>query len=166
MRTWLILVLTMLPTFALAAPADSQENKACYELEVDPSTRRRYQNEAQWNADREKLASLEPTRPGMYTLYVAYQLTKTESVNARAMKSDKRAHCYMGCRVANEVSVAAAEYAAWYKEDRDINDCNPKSQFELRDIVATQVGIEIAEDNFGFATKELCQKVCRQQVPR
>lgn len=153
-------------TFALFAPALAQAETAaaCFANEVDPATRRAYANEDQYRADLEALLQAEPPRPGLYTLYRAYNLSQAETPNAQALKSDKRAHCYIGCRIANDFGAAAAEYAAWYKEHRDLTDCDRRSRFEPQDIVATQVGIRLGETHAPRADKSLCQQQCRQRV--
>ncbi|MBX3017354.1 MAG: hypothetical protein KF767_05655 [Bdellovibrionaceae bacterium] len=155
--------LLVLFILAFALPAFAEE-PACYQNEIDPATRKLYRDEAPYQADLEALLASEPTRPGMYTLYRAYNLSKAETPNANALKNDKRAHCYIGCRLANDISVEAAEYAAWYKEHRDLTDCQKASRFEPQDILATQVGIRLGEQNVPHADKAFCQRTCRQSV--
>lgn len=139
---------------------------SCFQQEVDPSTRRRYQNESQWQADVTRLEEKEPSRPGLYELYKGYQVYKAESALTLKLRSDKRAHCYIGCRIANEVSVPVAEYAAWYKESEDLTDCNPKSLFEWNDIIATQTGIEMVRQQPGVGNTEFCRQSCLRDVNR
>lgn len=164
MRFALFLPFLFLSILARPSLAHAQGDAACFEQEIDPATNRRYHDESAYRADLEALISAEPVRPSYFTLYRAYQLTKAETANARAMKSDKRAHCYMGCRIANDFGTAAAEYAAWYKEHQDLTDCNPGSRFEPRDIEATRIGIRLGEAHAPAADLKFCQARCRQQI--
>lgn len=159
----LIFLSVLLPALAFGQTTQTPP-KACFENEIDPQTRKIYRGEDPYNADLEKLLAAEPPRPGMYSMYRTYNLVKAETPKANQLKNDKRAHCYMGCRIANDISVEAAEYAAWYKEHKDLTDCVKRSRFELKDIVATQVGIRIGEKNSPHADVDFCQQTCRTQV--
>jgi len=152
-----LLFLTLF-SFAIASAAP-----ACYTQENDPQTKRPYQNEAQWQADREALWQKAPASPSLLQLYRGYQVARLASAE-KGLGSDKRKHCYVGCRIAAEVSFQVAEYAGYYKEDKDLTDCNPRTQFDFNDINATVIGAEIAARNPGRADQEYCKQQCRSQL--
>lgn len=131
----------------------------CFENEIDPQTGRRYQNRAQWEADRKELWEKAPAAPGILRLTVGYQVAMQESKKARG--PDKRQHCYVGCRIAHEVGHDVAVYAGYYKEDKDILDCDPKTHFDLKDLEATIRGADLAAGNQADAA--FCAQICRRE---
>ena len=132
----------------------------CWRKEIDPSTRRIYQNAAQWEADKKALAAKYPPMPNLYKLQVGYRVGLEESRKASRMRPDKRQHCYVGCRIANEAGHDVAVYAAYYKEDKDINDCNPRTHYDLKDITATIAGADIGRQAAGHADDKYCDTKC------
>ena len=155
------LVALFFPIFAFA---DTHAGD-CYQHEIDPHTRRIYQNRAQWEADRTDLWKSAPSAPSFYRRWQGYKVAMAESPNSRGIGSDKRQHCYVGCRIAAVVGPDVAEYAAYYKEDKDILDCNPKTHFDLTDIKATMAGAALAkipEKSDG----EFCRAQCRKLIQR
>ena len=53
-------------------------------------------------------------------------------------------HCYIGCEIAQQVSPQTAEYAGWFKELKDLQDGDCKTQFDpKRDYDATVIGSKI-----------------------
>jgi len=158
--------LSLICIFALGAAAAAESVGACYENEIDPQTKQIYQNEAQWKADREGLWAKAPSSPNFYRLKLGYDVSVEESKNSRGIGSDKRKHCYVGCRIANEVGHDVAVYAGYYKEDKDLLDCNPKTNFDLKDIEATVLGADIALKNPDKADGEYCRTECRAAIRR
>jgi hypothetical protein len=150
--------------FPILSFADTSKGD-CYRNEIDPHTRRFYENRAQWEADRAELWRLAPSAPSFYRRWQGYKVAMAESVSSRGIGSDKRKHCYVGCRIAAQVGADVAEYAAYYKEDKDILDCNPQTHFDLTDITATMAGASLAiipeRSDPGFCRAE-CRKLIRR----
>ncbi|MGE0529279.1 MAG: hypothetical protein AB7G93_13920 [Bdellovibrionales bacterium] len=150
----------------LARPALAERLDTCYRSEVDPNTRRRYQNIAQWESDRNDLWANAPARPYPWSLLWGHRVAEQESPRARKLGSDKRQHCYVGCRIANDVGYDVAVYAAYYKEEQDLLDCDPKSYFEPKDIEATVIGADLAVINPGGADAKYCSRQCRKKFSK
>lgn len=146
-------------SISLVARAD---NKECYLYEIDPHTKKVYQNRAQWEADRKALWNQTPEMPDILSLQAGYAVGVRESARSKGMGSDKRKHCYVGCRIAAEVSYEVAVYAAYYKENRDISDCDPNSRFEWEDIAATERGAKIAQKQ-SRPSPAFCRERCRAE---
>jgi hypothetical protein len=150
------LVLSCLCFMSAMALAEEE----CWRKEIDPATRRIYQNAAQWEADKKVLVAKYPPMPNLFNLQKGYRVGLEESRKAARMRPDKRQHCYVGCRIANEAGHDVAVYAAIYKEDKDINDCNPRTHYDLKDIDATIAGADIARGAPGLADGKFCNTKC------
>ena len=99
----------------------------------------------------------------MAALMKAYNVYTKEKKIADSLKNDKKAHCYMGCRIAQEVNFKTAEYVGWMKEDQDIRDCKASTHFDEADFVATVKGAELAQSALdGKACFSSCQKSVRR----
>lgn len=97
--------------------------------------------------------------PGPIDLMRAYSLYKKEKAQAEKLGNDKRAHCFLGCRISQHTDYHTADYVGWLKEDRDISDCNPRSHFDEEDYRATVRGAQIGESQNEAAT---CIQACKQ----
>lgn len=97
--------------------------------------------------------------PFPWHLVKAYSVYKNEKTQAERMSSDKRAHCYIGCRIAQETNYETADYVGWLKEKRDLSDCNPKTHFDEEDYKATIRGA-----SFGNTQRDSlgCLQACTQ----
>jgi hypothetical protein len=150
--------------FPILAFADTPPGD-CYRHEIDPHTGRFYQNRTQWEADRVELWKSAPPAPSFFRRWQGYKVAMVESPNSHGIGSDKRKHCYVGCRIAAVVGPDVAEYAAYYKEDKDILDCSSQTHFDLMDIKATMAGALLAtipeksDANF-------CRTECRKLIRR
>lgn len=158
-------------TFALAvlafATSVSAQETECYQQEIDPQTKQIYQNRAQWEADRSSLwDDRAPVIYSPFRLQRGYSVARAESRNAQKMGYDKGKHCYVGCRVANDVDYEVAVYAGYYKEDKDLLDCKPSTHFDLTDLAATIAGADFALSNPGRADADFCKQQCRQAFRR
>lgn len=158
-KTLASLILCLILTSGVQAVA---ADPACYKNEIDQSTRKVYQSQQQYESDLAELYSHEPPHPGYPRLYRAYKVYKDAMATQKRFKSDKQAHCFIGCRIAGEVDAETAIYVAWYKEERDLKDCNIQTHFEWADIKATLKGVDIAvgrpdADDY----PSLCRKRCR-----
>lgn len=168
----------LLSAFVLVAPfAQAQaegEEVPCYQKEIDPQTKRVYQNEAQWNVDQKKLSDATPRMPNFLRLKWGWDLSRIEIKKTKGIGSDKRKHCYVGCRIGYDIGHDVAVYAGYYKEADDITDCNIKTHFDLKDIDATILGADIAKkcaeestkENPKQADEEYCRTECRAAIPR
>jgi len=144
----------------LVCTVASAADVACYQNEIDPSTRRIYASESEYESDLEELLHRrQPPDPGLFKLAFAYKVYK-EAAAEQQFRTDKVAHCYMGCLLASRVDEETATYAAWYKEVKDLTDCNRKTHFEWEDIKATERGIRLARTPHQNA-RLFCRKQCR-----
>ena len=118
--------------------------QACYETEKNVTTKKMF-TEDEWNAALEDWDAQEPKDPGILKLFYAWNVYNKELPTANTFKGDKRKHCYIGCRIAQDVSYETAVYVAWYKEKEDLTDCKKNSYFEHRDYEITIEGAELAK---------------------
>lgn len=157
------LIALFFPICAFAGENDPD----CYSKEIDFHTGRRYQNQQQWDADRAELWKAAPRMPlNIMAVKKGYEVGQIESVNSKGIGSDKRQHCYVGCRIADEAGYDVAEFAAYYKEKKDITDCNPKTHFDLNDIAATLQGAQLASKAKDKADADYCRKECRKLIKK
>lgn len=119
---------------------------ACYSSEKNVSTKKMF-TENDWEEALADWDSKEPADPGILKLFAAYQVYQKELPTANTFKGDKRKHCYIGCRIAQDVSHDTAVYTAWYKEKEDLTDCVKGSYFELRDYEITVQGADLGLKN-------------------
>lgn len=144
----------------------SSEGSACYQSEIDPSTKRVYQNKAQWDADKKAIWASAPSSLNPFRLARGYDVSVLESKNAKGIGSDKRKHCYVGCRITDEVGHDIAIYAGIYKEDRDLTDCKIKTLFDPADLDATILGADLAKNNSARSDAEFCRSACRRVIKK
>lgn len=82
--------------------------------------------------------------PGPFDALTAYRVYKNEAAFAlEHYKNDKKVHCYMGCRIAQDANFETAQWAGWEKERRDLEDCNPSTHFEVLDYTVTVTGAHL-----------------------
>lgn len=82
-----------------------------------------------------------PGNVGVFDLYRGLSVANAESRFVSAKTGDDKArHCYVGCRIATDVNLATAFYAGWFKEQRDLTDCDPGTHFDPLDEEATRRG--------------------------
>lgn len=148
--------------FVLAIWSGVAHAAECFENELDPHTDRPYQNQAQWEADIQELWAPNPPIPWIFDLMKGREVAEKES--KERVGSDKRRHCYVGCRIANVVNYDVAVYAGYFKEDQDLKDCKRSTRYEPEDLAATILGAEIAREKPGKADKEFCRQRCRKEV--
>lgn len=134
----------------------------CADVETHPETRQKM-SASEWQELSDEWAAEEPSNPGALVLLAAYALYSMEKEKANRLRGDKRKHCYMGCRIARNVSVKAAVYAAWLKEYEDLTDCNPRTYFEWRDYEVTVNG---AEAGASMGNTGNCYDYCQNQPRR
>lgn len=104
-----------------------------------------------------------PAHPGALRLARAYLTYRHEGATLAKIKYDKWAHCYAGCRIAQDVDVLTANYVAWLKEDRDLHDCDPGTHFDPEDEIATNIGASLASQ---AESPSACLALCKQTLRR
>jgi hypothetical protein len=107
-----------------------------------------------------KVKEWEDKNPGFPGLWDAFWGRETAKIIMRVWVdrggacNDKWLHCYIGCRIAEETNNETAEYAGWYKENRDLTDGNPRTRFDEADYDATiaclgQNCVDCCRERFG-----------------
>ncbi|MBU6376738.1 MAG: hypothetical protein KGQ59_12120 [Bdellovibrionales bacterium] len=126
----------------LAAPSTlraepTQPHHACYEAEGFPSS-------SQWRKQIRRWNDVRPLSPSLWETYQAYSVAKKERPFAQKhFRNDKQMHCYIGCRIAQDTSLKAAQFVGWAKERRDLTDCDSGTHFEEFDYWVTVRGAEL-----------------------
>ena len=107
--------------------------------------------------------SAQPALPDFSFLISAKKIIDAERSYSLKLGNDKRAHCYLGCRIAGEVNFETAQFAAWQKEYNDATDCNTKSHFEIADYEATIKGAKRGSEKPQLRkTKKTCTDYCKK----
>lgn len=142
-------------TFSLSAQAVEQ----CWKRESNPSSGKTFISEESWQESLGNWEQKEPETSSLLSLFVGNEVAKRSRKTARKLGSDKRAHCYTGCRISRTVDLETAIYAGWYKEHKDLTDCLKSSHFDPADYDATVVGGELGLEPGSCKTK------CRKAFP-
>lgn len=135
---------------------------ACWQNEIDPALNLIFSSEKAYNQTVADWQSEKPKAPSIFQLAIAYNIYQSEKNNSLKLGSDKRAHCYMGCRIAQGTSVKTAIYSGWKKEDQDIRDCDMNSRYEPLDYDATELGALASETIAN--SQSACAKYCTDNV--
>lgn len=133
--------------------------EACFTQEFNPATNKPFASQEDYNSALQEWEFRAPTNPGIFALARAYSVYNKEKTTAQQITYDKRAHCYVGCRISQEVDFRTAEYVGWLKEDRDIKDCNKNSHFDPADFDATVAGAQLGQSQVDAAG---CMAACKQ----
>ena len=153
-----ILNLTILFLSLLQISCASTANaNNCWQNEVDPLTKKPFQTEYDYNNFKKNWDKQKPTTPNPFLLLKAFATYKSEQQTADSFKNDKAAHCYIGCRIAQDTNYECADYAGWKKESDDLTDCKLQSYFEEEDYLATIAGAESGLEN---PEKNHCREFC------
>lgn len=131
----------------------------CYTQEINPHAKKIYASQEIYNMDKQEWTAIAPESPGIFALAKAYRIYSKEKDFANSLRNDKRAHCYIGCRLSQEMDYRVAEYVGWLKEDRDIKDCNKATHFDSADYKATRMGATFGESQ---TDAKGCVAVCKQ----
>lgn len=99
--------------------------------------------------------AIKPLTPGLALLLKAKKIVDAEQDYALQLGTDKTAHCYLGCRISENVNFETAKFSAWQKEYNDATDCNPNTYFDVSDYDATIVGAI-----FGSQPKQKLRNKC------
>jgi len=91
----------------------------CWDNERNPYTKKAY-TEADWFEHTERWNELMPEEASLWSLFWAHKTYKAELDTANNLKNDKRKHCYIGCRIAQDTSLAVSIYVGWLKESEDL----------------------------------------------
>ncbi len=131
---------------------------ACWQAEIDPQTHQVFNDEQTYQSVVSDWKSAKPATPSIFQQLSAYNIYKAERDNALALGTDKRAHCYLGCRIAQGASIKTGIYAGWKKEDDDLTDCKVDTHFDELDYVATELGVNASTkiENSQTACAQFC----------
>ena len=140
------------------ACSTSAKANTCWQNEADPLTQKPFQSEYDYNNLKKNWNSQKPVTPNPFQLIKAFATYKKEQSTADAFKNDKAAHCYIGCRIAQDTNYECADYAGWKKENDDLTDCQLQSYFEEEDYLATIAGANAGKDN---PVKNFCIEYCQ-----
>lgn len=152
-------LLFILAFVVFSANTSLAQSKACYQKELNQKTKKVFSSQEEYDATRIDWQYRSPGRANPIYLWRAYNLYKKEQQKALALGNDKRAHCYIGCRIAQETDFHTADYVGWYKEERDLNDCKASTQFDELDYLSTVRGAEIGVQQDEGST---CARSCKQ----
>ena len=132
-----LLLLAPLALLSISARADDAPHvpqSACFQAEG-------FASEAAWSAQLRDWKNEAPPFPGPLNAWRGYETAKREQDFARNhFRNDKQQHCYVGCRITQDVNFDTSQYAGWEKERRDLTDCNSGTRFEIADYSATVAG--------------------------
>ncbi len=152
MRNILFCLIFICSTQALAAPL-------CFQQEYNLPKGQVFASEQEYNDIKVRWQQQDPGFGNPLSLVKAYAIYRQEKDYAQKLGSDKRAHCYLGCRIAQETSYKTADYVGWLKEERDLGDCNLKSRYDEEDYRATVQGAQFGENQSEASS---CVRACKQ----
>lgn len=133
--------------------------KACHEQEYNEESRKVFSSRDEYADAIRAWKARAPDTPHPIALWRAYNIYKKEHHKALSLGNDKRAHCYIGCRISQDIDFPTADYVGWYKEERDLSDCNRRTHFDEIDYIATIKGAEIGKQQHESST---CERACKQ----
>lgn len=149
MRTFTLLIFFLFSTVASA--------NVCFQSEKNFRTGTRFKSAGEYSEELKWWENKAPNTPSIFSLVKAYFLYSNQKAYVDSLKSDKVAHCYLGCRISQVTSYSTADYVGWLKEQRDLTDCKPKTRFDEADYQATIRGGQIGENRAAD-----CLQACRQ----
>jgi hypothetical protein len=138
--------------------AKSETNK-CYQNEYNYKSKKKFTDNNEYKVEQDWWNSKKPNTPSLYELFIAYNIFEKEKKTALALKSDKQAHCYIGCRISQSTSYAVADYTGWLKEDQDLKDCKTSTHYDEDDYLATLQGAHFGENDSAD-----CLQLCKTAV--
>lgn len=97
--------------------------------------------------------AMKPKTPGLTFLLKAKKIVDAEQAYALTLGNDKTAHCYLGCRIGEDVNFETAHFFAWKKEYSDATDCDANTHFDVADYEATIIGAQ--------ASFKPCDRYCK-----
>lgn len=139
---------------AFANAADTCWTRENYKEEGRP-----FSSWHEWNQTRTDWLKRKSLAYNPLYLIKAYKIAQTEAARAESLGGDKMAHCYIGCRISQETNFETAHFAAWYKEMKDLTDCNPSSSFEYTDYAVTYFGAQLRAQ-----TPRQCIQLCADTI--
>lgn len=150
---FLISTLLLLSFSSLASAANN-----CWQKEINPTTVKVYSSQAEWQKHVDYWNAHQAALPNPLNLITAYNIYKSEYARVNKFKNDKLKHCYVGCKIAQATTLRTTEYVGWYKELKDITDCDISTHFEIRDFQATVHGGQIGATSSGANCQVECVK--------
>jgi hypothetical protein len=147
-----LIILLLCSSYSFAIPC-------WYIEESDPVLANTFESKEYYYSAIYEWSKQRPALPNPILLAKAYSVYSSEKSLAESLGRDKRSHCYIGCRVAQETDFRTTNFMAWLKEDQDLKDCNRDTHFEVKDYNATIDG-----GLYGIKTNDplLCQQYCTQ----
>lgn len=119
----------------------------CWKSEINPTSQKVYTSSSSYQNHLNQWKLNKPKVPNLFYMGLAYMTYEKEKKTSLSLGSDKQAHCYMGCRIAQETNYSTALYVGWYKEHKDLLDCQKPTHFEPLDFEATKLGAQAATNN-------------------
>ena len=139
-------------SFSLTAFA---EIEPCWRLEINPRTEEKYNSVSDWNRAMWDWERASPLKPSPAQLFAASKIYFAYNGQVTNWNFDKAAHCFLGCKMSQEISFQAAQYTAWFKEFGDLRDCNEHTHFGQADYNATIQGAALGQDK-NMNCEQLC----------
>ncbi|MBK9323810.1 MAG: hypothetical protein IPM97_12850 [Bdellovibrionaceae bacterium] len=156
-------VLLLIFFIGLMTQTSVAETLQCFQIEEDPKRLGPYSTQLQYQLAKDEWRDETPGLSNPIELAFAYRVYRIEKNKAEALGIDKTAHCFIGCRVAQETSLQTAAYVGWLKEQRDLGDCKAESHFDKEDYLATIKGALMAAT---LRTGADCADSCIQVYPK
>ncbi len=148
---------TLLCLISLCISHLSFAQDSCWQNEIHPINVTPY-TQAEWENAITQWQTQKPSAPLITDLFKAHKTYKNELSTAQKLGNDKRKHCYIGCRIAQDTSLEVATYVGWMKELEDLQDCDKNTFFEPLDMQATTDGA-LASTN--LTSQKGCYKYCK-----
>jgi hypothetical protein len=141
-----LLFISFIAIFGTHSFLSAAEIPKCFQQEYNFRSKQRFANRGEYEAEKNWWKNKAPEVPNLIVLILAYNVYESEKKTAVSLKSDKKAHCYIGCRICQETSYLVADYTGWLKEDRDLRDCKYSTHYDEADYLATLQGARIGEN--------------------
>lgn len=133
----------------------STEDSLCWQKEENPANKTPYTSYWEWESDVSQWQKKQKPQLNVVKLLKAFKIFKAERDKANSFGNDKKAHCYVGCRISQGTDFKTARFVAWFKEIQDLTDCKMESHFEIADYDATLVGAEAGNEKAAD-----CEVIC------
>ncbi|MBL7556738.1 MAG: hypothetical protein JNM24_13030 [Bdellovibrionaceae bacterium] len=153
-----LLVFIFLSHLSLAL---AETDDLCWTKEENSATKQPYSSFNEWDNDVFEWKRKYHAQFNLVLLVKAFSAYSKERAKASSFGNDKIAHCYIGCRIAQRTDFRTSRFAAWYKEFKDITDCNMDTHFETKDYEATLLGAEAGRNK-----KTNCELVCPSLIEK
>ncbi|MDX9730489.1 MAG: hypothetical protein RBT63_01845, partial [Bdellovibrionales bacterium] len=137
------------------------EVTSCFRKEVDVRTGKVFASLDEYQKALSDWRAMSVPSVGLFDLATAYSVYRSSREAAAGLRSDKVAHCHVGCLIGLATSLKVVDYVGWLKEERDLTDCTTATLFEEDDFVATSRGARL-----GARDEAECVSLCRTEYAR